>query len=71
MDKVQEIFKSWAISFNPTDAQSEKASARIKICDNCEYKANGLFGHTCILCGCTLSKKIFTPEENACPDGRW
>jgi hypothetical protein len=71
MTKVEEIFKSWAISFNPTDAQAEKAAARIQICDICEHKKEGTFGPFCSLCGCPLRSKIYTPLENACPLKKW
>jgi hypothetical protein len=37
LNKTKEIFKAWAISFNPDDAQAELASQRIEICDVCEH----------------------------------
>jgi hypothetical protein len=72
MNKIQEIFTAWNISFNPNDEQAELASKRIEICNSCEHKKqNVLFKNVCELCGCSLSKKVFTPIVGGCPDGRW
>ena len=72
MNKIQEIFTAWNISFNPNDEQAELASKRIEICNSCEHKKqNTLFKNVCELCGCSLSKKVFSPIAGACPDGRW
>jgi hypothetical protein len=72
MNKIQEIFSAWNISFNPNDNQSELALKRIEICNSCEHKKqNALFKNVCDLCGCSLKAKVFTPVLGACPDGRW
>jgi hypothetical protein len=72
MNKIQEIFTAWNISFNPNDEQAELASKRIEVCNSCEHKKqNTFFKNVCDLCGCSLSKKVFTPIVGACPDGRW
>lgn len=70
MTKVEEIFKAWAIWFNPDDAQSALAAERIQICDSCEHKRTNPMIH-CGLCGCALKAKIYSPVKGACPDGRW
>jgi hypothetical protein len=70
MNKIEEIFKSWAIMFNPDDAQSALAAERIQICEGCEHKRTTPFIH-CGLCGCALKSKIYSPVKGACPDNRW
>jgi hypothetical protein len=70
MTKIEEIFKAWAIMFNPDDAQSVLAAERIQICDSCEHKRTNPMIH-CGLCGCALKAKIYSPVKGACPDGRW
>jgi hypothetical protein len=71
MNKVEEIFKSWSIAFNPNDEQFEKAQKRLQICNACENKKEGALGSYCGLCGCLLKAKIYSPEENACPIQKW
>jgi len=67
MNKLEEIFKAWMISFDPNDAQSELASKRILICDECEFKSKTMIGPKmyiarCSDCGCALKAKIYTPR---------
>jgi hypothetical protein len=76
MNKIEEIFTSWRISFDPNQEQADLAKERIQICEGCEHKENVTLGSfdiftRCNLCGCALRGKIFTPVLNACPDGRW
>ena len=81
MNKIEEIFKSWRISFNPNDEQSDLASKRIEICDGCEHKEMLNIGEIdifarCNLCGCALKAKIFTPKTyqdvgGTCPIQKW
>jgi len=72
MNKIQEIFTAWGISFNPNDEQSELASKRIEICNSCEHKKqNAIFKNVCELCGCALKAKVFTPVKGTCPAGKW
>jgi hypothetical protein len=72
MNKIQEIFTAWGISFNPNDEQAELASKRIEICNGCEHKKqNAIFKNVCELCGCALKAKVFTPVKGACPAGKW
>jgi hypothetical protein len=70
MNKIEEIVKSWAISFNPTEEQQENAVNRLNICHSCEHMERGVFDK-CGLCGCFLKGKVFSPREKACPDGRF
>jgi hypothetical protein len=70
LNKIQEIFTAWGISFNPSDAQVQIASDRIEICDTCENKRTSPIIH-CGLCGCALRAKIYTPVDDACPAGKW
>jgi hypothetical protein len=70
MNKIEEIFKSWAISASPDQEQSKLAADRIQICDTCENKKEEPYVH-CGLCFCALKAKIFSPVIGACPAGKW
>jgi len=70
MNKIEEIFKAWKITFNPNDAQSELAGERMKICNECEFKKTLPVLH-CGQCGCALKAKVFSPKIGACPKGKW
>lgn len=71
MNKIEEIFKSWNIAFNPNDTQAELAAKRIEICNSCEYKVSNLGINRCSVCGCALKGKVFSPIQGACPKGKW
>ena len=81
MNKIEEIFTAWKISFNPNDAQSDIAAKRIEICDVCEFKEMVALGPVeiftrCKVCGCALKAKMFTPityrdPGGSCPHGKW
>ena len=71
MNKIEEIFTSWNISFNPNNEQNELASKRIEVCNSCEFKKIKFGINTCSVCGCALKAKVFTPVEGACPKGKW
>ena len=67
MNKLEEIFKSWGIAFDPNEAQADLAKNRIEICDVCDFKALTEIGPIisfarCTLCGCALKAKIYTPR---------
>lgn len=70
MTQIEEIIKSFATSLNPTEEELIKAKKRYEICNKCEYKENGLL-ETCNICGCLISKKIFSPRDPACPLKKW
>jgi ribosomal protein L37E len=66
------IAKSWIIARNPNEEQKDKAESRITICNKCPHSGKVLGAEVCTLCGCPLSKKIFSPNgPGECPDGRW
>ena len=67
LSKLKEIVEAWAISLNPNEMQKKRAILRYAICTSCEYNKN----KTCSLCGCPLSKKIFSNTIGACDDGKW
>lgn len=67
---IVEIFKSWAIAYDPNEEQSELAAQRMKICDGCDAKKTSPLIY-CGDCGCPLGKKVFTPYMNRCPRGKW
>ena len=58
MNKIEEIFKAWQISYNPTNLQGELAIKRMEICDTCDSKKTNPVIH-CGECGCLLNKKIY------------
>jgi len=66
------ISKSWIIARNPNEEQKTAAESRIAICNECPNSQKILGLEVCSLCGCPLSKKIFSPKgPGECPDGRW
>jgi hypothetical protein len=81
MNKIEEIFNSWKISFNPSSEQADLAIKRIEICDVCEFKSIIDLGPVmkfakCNVCGCALAGKIYTPktykdEGGSCPKNFW
>jgi hypothetical protein len=70
MNKIEEIFRAWKISYNPNEWESGLAIARMEICDKCDSKKDNPYIH-CGECGCMLSKKIYTPVMGGCPRGKW
>ena len=68
---IKTIVKAWAVSFNPTDDQKELAEARLAICNTCPSLTTVRAIRGCTLCGCPISKKVFTQSENPCPDLKW
>jgi uncharacterized paraquat-inducible protein A len=75
MNKLVEIAKAWIAAANPTEEQRVLAEKRAAVCQSCDYSRHNetLDLHYCGNCGCPLSKKIFSPEENdvACEKGFW
>ena len=74
MNKLSEIFQAWAAAANPSPAQKLLAEHRTTICDTCEHRdINKVFNvDVCGLCGCPLSKKVFSPKgPEACPGNKW
>jgi len=75
LDKFKEIISAWVIAKNPTTEQKTLAENRYNICDTCPSKktitSKLKIGIACGECGCPITKKIFTPEFNACPLKKW
>lgn len=80
MNKIEEIFTAFRISFSPDHEQAELASKRIMICNDCEFKSileltSTLTIARCSVCGCILKGKIYTPVTHetggGCPKGFW
>ena len=71
----KEIFDAWKISLNPTLKQEELAKLRLDVCLGCEFRKEVIKGlkwsAKCGKCGCPLSKKVFSPNYNACPEKLW
>jgi hypothetical protein len=75
LHKFKEIAKAWIIAYNPSKEQKILAENRFTICDNCPSKKTISdkikISIVCGECGCPISKKIFSPEFNACPLKKW
>jgi ribosomal protein L37E len=74
MNKLVEIAKAWVIAANPNPEQKLLAEQRASICDTCPHRAYNetIDLYYCGLCGCPLSKKIFSPAgPTACPGKKW
>lgn len=75
LQKFKEITKAWIAANNPSPEQKILAEKRFEICDVCPLKQivtkNIKLGTICGECGCPISKKIFSPEFNACPKKKW
>jgi hypothetical protein len=74
MNKLVEIAKAWIIAANPNPEQKLLAESRASVCDACPHKSHNetIDLYYCGLCGCPLSKKIFSPAgPDACPSKRW
>jgi ribosomal protein L37E len=74
MNKLVGIAKAWIIAANPNPEQKLLAESRTSVCSACPHKAYNetIDLYYCSLCGCPLSKKIFSPSgPNECPDKRW
>ncbi len=67
----KKIAKAWITAANPTSKQSELAEARWNICQSCDKKKLLATIPICGSCGCPLSKKIFTMENDSCPLSKW
>jgi len=72
MNKVKEILLSYMTAMNPTEEQKEIAEKRLEICATCEFWKQSLVRDFCSKCGCTTSKKVFSPVgSDACPEKKW
>jgi hypothetical protein len=75
LQKFKEIADAWIIAHNPSKEQKILAENRFIICDMCPSKKTLSdiikISTICNECGCPISKKIFTPEFNACPLKKW
>ena len=71
----KEIFDAWKASLKPTPKQEELAKLRLTVCLGCEFRKEVIRGlkwsALCGKCGCPLSKKVFSPNYNACPIKKW
>lgn len=72
MKKLEEILRSYAIKFNPTDDQKFIAKERLSTCIECEYWVQSKVLDYCGKCKCATSGKVFSPiGGRACPMGKW
>ena len=67
----KKIIKAWITAANPTPTQRELAEKRMDICNSCDKKGTKAKIIVCTQCGCPLSKKIFTMENDSCPLHKW
>lgn len=73
---LKEIYKSWLISFNPTNTQRNLSKDRIAICNECPSLSKRLninkdWAAYCGECGCPINKKVFSMSTNPCPLNKW
>lgn len=73
MNKIKEIVTAWIVSFNPSEDEKLLAEKRYEICNSCTNRVNNILGvEICKVCGCPLSKKIFTlKDQESCPIKKW
>jgi ribosomal protein L37E len=74
VNKLSEIFQAWVAAAKPTPEQKLLAEQRTTICEECPHRAHNdlLNFYYCSLCGCPLSKKVFSPDgPKACPGSKW
>lgn len=75
MDELKTIINAWITSINPNEEEKNLATLRREICDSCPSNKETLKGNRwsakCTMCGCPISKKVYTKEFNACPSGKW
>jgi hypothetical protein len=71
---IKEIAQSWIIAANPSETEKNLAKERYNICLECPFysaKRKITGDEFCKDCGCPISKKIFSPEFDACPQHKW
>jgi len=70
---IKDIVSAWAIAANPTEEERILSEKRYQICSTCDQRGKNKIGiETCKACGCPLSKKIFTlNDEDSCPLKKW
>lgn len=73
---VNDIFKSWVKTMNPTDEQKQIALQRLSICNQCPSKQKSIGDvYVCGECSCPISfndtpiGKLYSDEE--CPLSKW
>lgn len=67
---IVDIAKSWIKAANPNEEEKNLADTRMAICNECPNKVtSALFELKCGMCGCPLSKKIYS--EFGCPLNKW
>jgi len=74
--KFKEIATAWVVAANPSPEQKAIAEYRISICNGCEHRKQNTtlvdfyYGG---LCGCPLSRKIFSqePGPEPCTENKW
>lgn len=75
MIDFKDIIKSWWIAANPTPQQSKLAEKRLEICIKCPKYEKLIkkkeWTAVCGMCGCPISKKIFSEQINPCPLDKW
>lgn len=72
---LKKISKAWYDSYFGPDSLKELAKKRTEICNSCPDRGVALEGITpfpkCNLCGCPISKKVFSNVYNDCPAKKW
>ena len=71
IDKLKQIKDAWIRSNNPTEDEQALADYRMNICNSCPNKLDIMNLSICSACGCPLSKKVFSDENENCPLNKW
>lgn len=72
---LKKIATAWWDSYFGPENIKELAEARLAICEVCPSRRVALRKLVpfpqCSECGCPLGKKVFSPQYNDCPLGKW
>ena len=78
LPEIKDSYKRAVTAVLLENQEKALAEERAAICGECPHRNNSWYVQdnkdiwTCGLCGCPLSKKIFSPAgPDACPDKRW
>lgn len=77
MIDIKEISQAWWDSYFANNETKQLAKDRFEVCKECPSltqmfkKIKKVNVAACGECGCPISKKIFSPNFDACPLGKW
>lgn len=81
--KLHRIINGWSNYLSKDAKVEDMATERAKVCSGCEFAVHGTYeklmpdysikevqGMKCEVCGCPLSTKLRSVDEN-CPKNKW